>query len=171
LSRALALAVLVAWHGAAAAPQGLAVTPARTEAAGYALTHGIVVANLVGNCARFRGRLAQDPQAALAGWRQRNAERAGAAESYFVYAAAAIERQEGAAAAEAFNARTRGVFRRKANDTLNEIFEGTAPQFDVCARWIDAIAQGQADLNWESKYLNALDELVAFERTVRSGAR
>jgi len=169
LSRALVLALLLAWHAAQGAPQGLAVTPARTEAAGYALTHGMVVVNLVRNCAKFRERLQQDPDAALAGWKQRNAERAAAAESYFVYAAAAIERQEGAAAAEKFNAQTRGLFRRRANETLNEIFERAAPQFDTCARWTDAIAAGKADLNWESKYLNALAELVRFERQVRQG--
>lgn len=171
MSRALVLGLLLASHGAMAAPEGFAVTPVRSEAAGYALTHGILVANLARNCAKFRDRLAQDPQAALAGWRQRNAERAAAAESYFVYAAAAIERQDGAGAAEAFNARTRGLFRRKANDTLNEIFGRRPPRFEVCARWIAAIDDGSADLNWESKYINTLDELVQFERSVQSGAR
>jgi hypothetical protein len=169
LSRALALVLALTWHGAALPQQAFAVTPARTEAAGYALTHGIVVANLVGNCAKFRERLPQDPAAALAAWRERNAERASAAESYLVYAHAAIARRSGEAAAEAFNRQTRGLFRRKANATLNDIFEGTAPQLDVCARWVEAIAGGKADLNWESKYINALDELVAFERSVRSG--
>ena len=169
MSRALALALLV-WSGASASQGGMAVTPARTEAAGYAVTHGLVVKNLVAQCQRFRDRLKVEPDAALAGWRQRNAERAAAAEAYFVYAAAAIERQEGAAAAEAFNRRTRGLFRRKANDTLNDIFERTAPQPWVCEKWIDAIAQGKTDLDWESKYLNTLDELVAFERSLRPGA-
>lgn len=169
MSRALALALLL-WCGTGVSQTGLAVTPARTEAAGYAVTHGLVVHNLVRNCARFRDRLKQDPDAALAEWRQRNAERASAADSYFVYAAAAIERQQGAAAAERFNAQTRRVFLRKANDTLNDIFERTAPQLWVCERWIDAIAQGKTDLDWESKYLNTLDELVAFERALRSGA-
>jgi hypothetical protein len=170
LSRALVLALLLAWHAAAAAQaQGFAVTPARTEAAGDALTHAIVVANLAGNCERFRARLARDPAAALAGWRERNLARTSAADSYLVYAHAAIARQEGDAAAQAFNARTRGLFRRKANTALNDIFERAAPQFEVCARWIDAIAEGKADLNWESKYLNTLDELVKFEQAVRQG--
>jgi hypothetical protein len=169
LSRALALALLL-WSGTSASQTGMAVTPARTEAAGYAVTHGLVVKNLVAQCRRFRERLQVAPDAALAGWRQRNAERAAAAEAYFVYAAAAIERQEGAAAAESFNRRTHGLFRRKANDTLNDIFERTAPQPWVCEKWIDAIVQGKTDLDWESKYLNTLDELVAFERSLRPGA-
>lgn len=147
----------------------LEVTQARTEAAGYAVTHGLVVSNLARICGQFREQLKQDPQAALAGWRQRNAERAAAAESYLVYAVTAIERQEGAAAAESYNARTRAVFRRQANNTLNDIFNRAHPQPGICARWIDAIAGGEADLNWESKYVPALDELVQFERGVRSG--
>lgn len=148
----------------------LEVTPARTNAATYAVTHGLVVTNLVRNCRRFDERLAEKPQAALAGWRQRNAERAAAAEAYLAYAHAAIERQEGAAAAEAFNRNTRGLSRAKANDTLNDIFERASPQFWTCERWMKAIAAGEADLNWESKYVNALDELVAFERRLRGGA-
>ncbi|MGH8720845.1 MAG: hypothetical protein ACREU4_02595 [Burkholderiales bacterium] len=147
----------------------LEVTQARTEAAGYAVTHGLVVSNLARICGQFRGQLAQDPEAALAAWRQRNAERAAAAESYLVYAATVIERQEGAAAAQAYNARTRAVFRRQANNALNDIFNRMHPQPGICARWIDAIAAGEADLNWESKYVPALDELVEFERSVRSG--
>jgi len=161
--------MLLAAGAPAAAQTGFAVTPARTEAAGYAVTHGLVVANVVGNCAKFRDRLKQDPDAALAGWRRRNRERASAAESYLTYAHAAIERQHGAAAAENFNASTRALFRQKANATLNDIFERTAPQFGVCAHWIGAIAAGKADLNWESKYLNTLDELVGFERDVQRG--
>jgi len=169
LRRVLVLAVLLAGAPAAAAQTGFAVTPARTEAAGYAVTHGIVVANLVYNCRKFADRLEQDPDAALVGWRRRNLERASAAESYLAYAHAAIERRFGAASAEEFNARTRALFQRKANTTLNDIFERTAPQFDVCAHWIGAIAQGKADLDWESKYLDTLDELVRFERDVRQG--
>jgi len=168
LRHVLVLALLAA--GAPAAAQtGFAVTPARTEAAGYAVTHGLVVANLVAQCRKFGDSLKLDPDAALAGWRQRNLERASAAESYLTYAHSAIERRHGAAAAEDFNASTRALFRRKANATLNDIFERSAPQFSVCARWMEAIAAGKADLNWESKYVNALDELVRFERDVRQG--
>jgi hypothetical protein len=154
---------------AAGAGGALEVTPARTEAAGYALTHGLLVLNLVRNCRQYRDKLPLDPDAALALWRQRNAERAAAAESYLVYASAAIERQEGAAAAEAYNKRTRALFLRKANAALNDIFNRAHPQPGICARWIDAIAAGEADLNWESKYLPALDELVEFERKLRGG--
>ncbi len=157
----LAAALLLGAGGA------LEVTPARTEAAGYAVTHGMVVLNLVRNCRRFDERLTEKPEGALAGWRQRNAERAAAAEAYLAYAHAAIERQEGAAAAEAFNRNTRALFRRKANDTLNDIFERAAPQFWTCEHWMKSIAAGKADLNWESKYVNTLDELVAFERKLR----
>ncbi len=161
--------LLVAAALAAGAGGALEVTAARTEAAGYAVTHGLLVLNLVRNCQQYREQLKQDPDAALAAWRQRNAERAAAAENYLVYAAAAIERQEGAAAAEAYNKRTRALFRRKANTALNDIFNRAHPQPGICARWIDAIAAGEADLNWESKYLPALDELVEFERRVRGG--
>jgi len=159
--------LLVAAALAVGAGGALAVTPARTEAAGYAITHALVVGNLVKNCEKFRDRLQSDPDAALAAWRLKNAEHVLAAESYLVYASAAIERQEGAAAAEAYNARTRALFRRKANTALNDIFNRTHPQPGICARWIDAIAAGEADLNWESKYMPALDELVEFERRVR----
>ena len=162
--KALLAAALVFGAGGA-----LEVTPARTEAAGYAVTHGLVVLNLVRNCRRFDERLAEKPEGALAGWRQRNAERAAAAEAYLAYAHAAIERQEGAAAAEAYNRRTRALFRRKANDTLNDIFERAAPQIWTCERWMKAIVAGEADLNWESKYAGTLDELVAFERKLRGG--
>jgi len=168
LRRAFVLVLLLA--GAPAGAQtGFAVTPARTEAAGYAVTHGMVVANLVAQCRKFDESLKLDPAAALAGWRTRNRDRASAAESYLAYAHAAIEHQHGAAAAEDFNAKTRALFRRKANATLNDIFGRTAPQFSVCTRWMEAIATGKADLNWESKYLNTLDELVRFERDVRQG--
>ena len=159
--------LLVAAALAAGANGALEVTPARTEAAGYAVTHGLLVLNLVRNCRQYRETLKQDPDAALALWRQRNAERAAAAESYLVYASTAIERQEGAAAAEAYNQRTRGLFRRKANTALNDIFNRAHPQPGICARWIDAIAAGEADLNWESKYVPALDELVEFVRKAR----
>lgn len=162
--------LLLATALALGAGGALEVTPARTEAAGYAVTHGLLVSNLVANCRQYREKLKLDPDAALAAWRQRNAERAAAAESYLVYAAAAIERQEGAAAAEAYNRRTRALFVRKANTALNDIFNRAHPQPGICARWIDAIAAGEADLNWESKYLPALDELVEFERRLR-GAR
>jgi hypothetical protein len=155
----------------AAAAAGFEVTPARTEAAGYAVTHGLVVANLVRNCRRFQDRIGEDLDAALAQWRQRNAERATAAESYLVYARAAIERQHGELAAHEFDARTRDLFRHKANIALNDIFERMTPQFGVCARWASAIAQGRADLDWESKYVNTLDELVVWERGLRPGAR
>ena len=161
--------LLIAAALAAGAGGALEVTPARTEAAGYAVTHALLVLNLVRSCRQYREQLKHDPDAALAAWRARNAERASAAESYLVYASAAIERQEGAAAAEAYNARTRALFRRKANTALNDIFERMHPQRGICARWIEAIAAGEADLNRESKYVPALDELVEFERKVRSG--
>jgi len=161
--------LLVAAGVAFAAGAALEVTPARTEAAGYAVTHGLLVSNLVRNCRQHREQLKQDPDAALAAWRLRNAERAAAAESYLVYASTVIERQEGAAAAEAYNARTRALFRRKANTALNDIFNRAHPQPGICARWIDAIEAGEADLNWESKYVPVLDELVEFERRVRAG--
>jgi len=168
LSRAPALALLL-WCGAAAAQAGFAVTAARTEAAGYAVTHGIVVVNLAGNCRKFSDRLTVDPDAALTAWRERNLERASAAESYLIYAHAAIERQRGAAAAEEFNRNTRSLFRQKANVALNDIFERSAPQFGVCERWMNAIAKGEADLGYELKYRDTLDELVAFEQAVRQG--
>lgn len=160
----LALALIAGANGS------LEVTPARTEAAGYAVTHGLVVLNLVRNCRRFDERLEQKPEAAYAGWRQRNAERAAAAEAYLAYAHAAIERQEGAAAAQAYHRRTRALFRRKANDTLNDIFERSAPQVWTCRHWIDAIAAGKADLQWEPKYAKTLDALVEFERKLRAGS-
>jgi hypothetical protein len=164
LKRVCYAALLVS---SAAVAAGFEVTPARTEAAGYAVTHGLVVANLVRNCRRFQERIGEDLDAALAQWRERNAERAAAAESYLVYARAAIERQHGELAAHDFDAQTRSVFRHKANVALNDIFERMTPQFGICARWMSAIGEGRADLDWESKYLNTLDELVAFERRLR----
>ena len=166
MKRVLYAALLVT---SAAVAAGFEVTPARTEAAGYAVTHGLVVANLARNCRQFDERLAEKPEAALAGWRQRNAERAVAADSYLIYARAAIERQHGELAAHEFDAKTRSVFRHKANVALNDIFERASPQFWTCERWMKAIAAGETDLNWESKYVNTLDELVAFERKLRGG--
>ncbi|HEX5093326.1 MAG TPA: hypothetical protein VFV84_11640 [Burkholderiales bacterium] len=168
MKRLLALALALA-GGAAAAPPGSPLTPARDNAAVFAVTHGMVVDNLAANCRRFSDRLKVDPDAALAAWRRRNLERASAAESYLIYAHAAIERELGAAAAERFNANTRALARQKANVALNDIFERTAPQFEVCERWMDAIYRGQADLGYEVKYRATLDELVRFERDIRQG--
>jgi hypothetical protein len=168
LKRAFHAALLVSSVAVAA---GLEVTPVRTEAAGFAVTHGLVVANLVRNCRRFEDRLGGDLDGALTQWRQRNAERAAAAESYLVFATAAIERQEGITASLAYEERTRLLFRRKANDMLNDIFERAAPQEWTCRHWVDAIIAGKADLDQEPKYAGTLDELVAFERSVRPGAR
>jgi hypothetical protein len=39
----------------------------------------------------------------------------------------------------------------------------------VCERWVGAIGDGQADLNWQSKYMPVLDELREFERKLRPG--
>jgi hypothetical protein len=159
----LALALLFV---AGAAHAQIAVTPARTEAAGYAVTHALLVVNLVKNCEPYAGEIGLDPAAALAGWRQRNAERVGAAQAYFVFARSAIEREHGAAAGEQFHARTQGVFIEQANTTLNDIFGPAGPQQDVCRRWVSAIVTEKADLNWQSKYMPLLDELVEFARGV-----
>ncbi len=165
---ALALLLALASVAAGAQPQ-FALTPARDNAAVYAVTHGMVVANLVGNCRKFSDRLTVDPDAALTAWRQRNLERASAAEGYLTYAQAAVERELGTAAAEKYNRNTRALARHKANIALNDIFERTAPQFGVCERWMNAITKGEADLGYEIKYRDTLDELVAFERAVRQG--
>jgi len=167
--RPLFLLLLALASAAARAQPGFALTPARDNAAVYAVTHGMVVANLVGNCRKFSDRLTVDPDAALTAWRRRNLERASAAESYLVYAQAAIERKLGAAAAEKYTTNTRALARQKANVALNDIFERTAPQFGVCERWMNAITKGEADLGYEIKYRDTLDELVAFERAVRQG--
>jgi len=164
------LAIVLALAGAAAtAGTDANLTAARDNAAVYAVTYGILVENLVANCRKFDDRLKVKPDAALAAWRARNVERASAAESYLIYAHAAIERELGAAAAERFNTNTRALARQKANVALNDIFERTAPQFEVCERWMDAVDRGQADLGYERKYRATLDELVKFERDVRQG--
>ena len=169
MSRALAAALVLA-SGGALARDAAPVTPTRTEAAAYAITHSLLVVNLVKNCDRFGAQLGRDPAAALAGWRQRNGGRVAAAEAYFVFARAASERLGGAAAGEDFHARTHGLSVQQANRTLNDIFGALGPRPAVCKRWIEAIAQGQTDLDWQSKYLPLLDELVEFERKIRSGA-
>lgn len=161
--------LLVAAAIAVGAGGALAVTPARTEAAGYAITHALVVRNLVQNCAKFRDRLPRDPDAALDAWRAKNAEHVLAAESYLVAARTAIEQQHGAQAGEDFHAQTHGLFVRQANQTLNDIFGALGPQPPVCERWLEAIGGGQADLNWQSKYMPALEELREFERSLRPG--
>ena len=165
--RAALAALLAAAAAAAGAQTPPEVNAQRTEAAGYAVTHGLLVTNLVKNCARFRGELEDDPEAALAGWRERNGERLAAAQAYFVFARAAIARDGGATAAERFDRETQGVFVERANNSLNEIFEHASPQPWTCKRWVKAIADGQADLNWESKYVATLDQLVEFARKVK----
>jgi len=165
LSGLLVAAALAVGAGAA-----LEVTPARTEAAGYAITHALVIRNLVKNCGRFRAELKNDPDAALEAWRLKNAEHVLAAESYFVAARIAVERKGGAQAGEDFYAQTHGLFLEQANRTLNDIFGAAGPQPAVCERWAESIAGGQADLNWQSKYMPLLDELREFERALRPGA-
>lgn len=172
MSRLAATLLALCASAAQAAPLApLQVTPARTEAAGYAVTHALLVTNLVKNCARFKDRLKQDLEAALAGWQQRNAERVIAAQAYFAFTREAIERTEGAAAADAFDEQTHGVFVAQANNSLNEIFGALGPQPQVCERWATAIARGDADLNWQSRYLPALDEMVEHARALQPGAR
>jgi len=151
------------------AASGLEVTPERTDAAVYAVTHGLVVANVVRNCRRYEERLGGNLEGALSAWRERNAERAAAAEGYLEFARSAIERQEGATASLAFEERTRALSRRKANEALNDIFERATPQEWTCRQWLGAITAGKADLDREPKYLPALDELVVFERRLRQG--
>ncbi|MEO8719074.1 MAG: hypothetical protein ABI423_12725, partial [Burkholderiales bacterium] len=153
----------------AAAGGALEVSPARTEAAGYAVTHALVVRNLVKNCGKFKGRLKQDPDAALETWRSKNAEHVLAAESYLVAARIAVEKKHGPRAGEDFHAQTHDLFVEQANRTLNDIFGALGPQPAVCERWVESIAGGQADLNWQSKYMPILDELREFERSLRPG--
>lgn len=150
-------------QGAGARP-AFAVTDARTEAAAYAITHGLVVTNLAKNCARFGEQLPQDAEAALEGWRQRNGERVDAARGYLVYARTVLERLDGKDAGTAFEKRTTGVFRQQALATLNDIFGKAGPQPEVCARWVGAIAARQADLEWEPRYFTVLNEILAFHR-------
>ncbi|MGH8687128.1 MAG: hypothetical protein ACREU5_00560 [Burkholderiales bacterium] len=166
MSRALGVALL-AIAAAAHAQSAPEVNAQRTEAAGYAVTHALLVANLVKNCQRFRGELEPDPEAVLAGWRERNGARLAASQTYFIFARAAMVRQGGEAAAERFDRRTQDVFVDEANNSLNDIFEHASPQPWTCRRWIKAIADGEADLNWESKYAATLDELVEFARSVQ----
>jgi len=165
LSGLLVAAALAFGAGAA-----LEVTPARTEAAGYAITHSLVVRNLVKNCGKFGDKLPRDPAAALDAWRVKNAEHVLAAESYLVAARIAVEKKGGAQAGEDFHAQTHGLFLEQANRTLNDIFGAAGPQPGICERWIEAIAGGQADLNWQPKYMPLLDELREFERALRPGA-
>lgn len=164
MSSLLLAAAIVAGAGGA-----LEVTPARTEAAGYAVTHALVVRNLVKNCEKFRDRLKSDPDAALDAWRLKNAEHLLAAESYLVAARVAVEKKGGAQAGEDFHAQTHDLFVEQANRTLNDIFGALGPQPAVCERWVESIAGGQADLDWQSKYMPALDELREFERSLRPG--
>jgi hypothetical protein len=161
--------LLVAAAVAVGAGATLEVTPARTEAAGYAITHALVVRNLVKNCGKFRDRLQSDPDAALAAWRLQNAEHVLAAESYLVAARIAVEKKHGRQAGEDFHAQTHGLFVEQANRTLNDIFGALGPHTAVCERWVGAIGDGQADLNWQSKYMPVLDELREFERKLRPG--
>ena len=164
--RAALAALLVAAAAAAGARTPPEVNARRTEAAGYAVTHGLLVTNLVKNCARFRADLGADPDAALAGWRERNGARLAAAQAYFVFARAALVRDGGEAAGERFDRQTQGVFVDEANRSLNQIFEHASPQPWTCRRWVEAIADGKADLEWEPKYAPTLDELVEFAKSV-----
>jgi hypothetical protein len=171
IARLAILLVLCASAARAAPLAPLAVTPARTEAAGYAVTHALLVTNLLKNCAPFQDRLKEDLKATLAAWKQRNGERVVAAEAYFAFTREAIERRDGATAADAFNEQTHGVFVEQANKSLNDIFGPLGPQLAVCERWAGAIAKGDADLNWQSQYMPMLDELVEHARALKPGGR
>lgn len=162
------LALLLGASPAAAQPAAptLEITEARTEAAGYALAHSLLVTNLVRNCLQFSDALAQDPQSALAGWRRRNADRVDGARGYMIYARAAIERRLGAQAADEYYAKVTGEFAGQARGTLHDIFSAAGPQPGVCDRWLAAIAEGQADLDQQPKYLPLLDEILAFHRSL-----
>lgn len=167
----LALGGLTGRDAAAQArPPAFQITEARTEAAGYAITHSLVIRNLAKHCEKFKGQLRRDPGAALDLWRQKNAEHVLAAESYLIAARIAVEKKHGAQAGEDFYAQTHGVFLDQANRTLNDIFGAAGPQPGVCERWVESIAGGQADLNWQPTYMPALDELREFERALRPGA-
>lgn len=155
----------------AAQAQPMSVNAARDEAAGYAITHSLLVVNLVKNCEPYAGEIGLDPAEALAGWRQRNAERVNAARAYFVFARSAIEREHGAQAGQDFETQRRALFIDQANTTLNDIFGPAGPQQDVCRRWVSAIVTEKADLNWQSKYMPLLDEMVEFAKGAGPGAR
>lgn len=168
------LLVLALAGGKAAAqdkPAAFQVTEARTEAAGYAIAHGLLVSNLARNCLQFREALPHDPLAALAGWRQRNAERVEAARAYMVYARAAVARRAGDALADEYYEKANAQFAGQAKDTLHEIFGPSGPRTAVCARWTSAIQERLADLDQQPKYLPALDEMLAFHRALQSGLK
>lgn len=148
-----------------------AITEARTEAAGFAITHDLLVRNLVHNCKQFSGMMSLDPQGVLAGWRQRNAERLDAARGYMIYARTAIERRLGAAAGEEFYTNITGEFAQQAKNTLQDIFSNAGPQLGVCGRWVAAIANREADLDGQPKYLPALDDILAFHKSLLAGTR
>lgn len=162
---------LLALCASAAQAAPLQVTPARTEAAGYAVTHALLVTNLLKNCAPFQDKLKEDLKQTLAAWKQRNGERVVAAEAYFAYTREAIQRRDGAAAADAFDEQTHGVFVEQANKSLNDIFGPLGPRPEVCESWAAAIAKGDADLNWQSQYMPLLDEMVEAARQLKPGAR
>jgi hypothetical protein len=170
-ARGALLSALFATAAGAAPLAPLEVTPARTEAAGYAVTHALLVSNLLKNCAPFQDRLKDDLKDTLAAWKQRNGERVIAAEAYFAFTQEAIQRRDGATAAEAFREETHGVFVAQANKSLNDIFGPLGPQAAVCERWAAAIAKGDADLNWQSQYMPMLDEMVERARALKPGAR
>lgn len=172
MSRRLAALLALCAAAAQAAPLApLEVTPARTEAAGYAVTHALLVTNLLKHCAPFQPQLKEDLGAALAAWKERNGERVLAAQAYFTFTREAIERRDGATAAAAFDEQTHGVFVQQANRSLNDIFGSLGPQLAPCERWAGAIARGDADLNWQSKYMPMLDEMVEQARALKPEAR
>lgn len=166
LAAALCAATALAQHTPA-----FEITEARTEAAGFAITHDLLVRNLVHNCNPFSGSLSPTPEEALAGWRQRNAERLDAARGYMIYARTAIERRLGTVQAEDFYRKITGEFAQQAKNMLQDIFSRAGPQPGVCGRWVAAIANREADLDGQPKYLPALDEILAFHKSVLAGAR
>jgi hypothetical protein len=172
---ALALALVLALSGGKAAaqdkPPAFQVTEARTEAAGYAIAHGLLISNLVRNCVQFRDALPMDPLAALAGWRQRNGEHVDAAQAYMVYARAAVAQRAGDAAADEYYAKATGEFADQAKSTLNDIFGPAGPRPAMCVRWTTAIQERLADLAQQPKYLPPLEEMLVFHRALQSGSR
>ena len=142
------------------------ITDARNEAVGFAITHSLVVERLLKACAAFKDALPRDMDRVLQNWTERNWERLEAAHGYLFYVREMTSGRAGSDEAEAWYRKTLDGIEQRATDALADVFTQRGPTAASCAKWSTTIAQTRADLDWRPQYVQLLDEIVAFHRSV-----
>ena len=147
------------------------ITAERGEAAGFAITHSLVVEKLLGACDALRQTLPQDPAEVLKAWSERNWERLEAAYGYLFYVREITGGRQGRAAGEAFYRNAIDEYEKRSAAGLSEVFARMEPNTVTCAKWEADLSEGRADLDWKPQYTPVLDEIVAFHRSVVGKAK